>query len=175
MEPLPRFRYHPDPVGTGSVKESQKKCECCDRARGFVYSGPVYAVGNLREALCPWCIATGAAADKFDALFSDDYPLVELGLRPEIIAEVTRRTPGFSGWQQETWSVHCEDACGFVGDASLQDLGTEEAREQLTGPEGVPAERWAAFVAAYTPGGNPSVYVFQCLHCRARCFQIDMT
>jgi uncharacterized protein CbrC (UPF0167 family) len=111
----------------------------------------------------------------FGAMFSDDHSLVEIGLNHEIIVEVTRRTPGFSGWQQETWSTHCDDACAFLGDASKGDLGTQEAREQLADSGGLSAEQWTSFVGAYSPGGNPSVYLFECLHCGARCFQMDMT
>jgi uncharacterized protein CbrC (UPF0167 family) len=137
--------------------------------------GPVYAKDELREAFCPWCIATGAAAEKFDAMFSDDDPLLHSGLDQEIVMEVTRRTPGFIGWQQETWLAHCGDACAFLGDASHEDLLTEEARTQLAGADGVPVERWANFVEAYCPGGNPAVYVFECVACRTRRFSMDFT
>src|SRR6266542_1799858 len=39
--------------------------------RGYVYVGPVYAIEELDEAFCPWCIADGTAAAKFDAEFTD--------------------------------------------------------------------------------------------------------
>ena len=35
-DPLPTFRYHPDPVGTGSVKaEPDTPCLGCSRIRGY--------------------------------------------------------------------------------------------------------------------------------------------
>jgi hypothetical protein len=60
-EPLPDFPYHPDPLATGSIEESPADCVSCGRARGFVYTGSVYAVEEA-EPLCPWCIADGSAA-----------------------------------------------------------------------------------------------------------------
>jgi uncharacterized protein CbrC (UPF0167 family) len=44
----PRFKCHPRPLSTGAIEESDAACECCGRARGFVYRGPIY------------CTATGA-------------------------------------------------------------------------------------------------------------------
>jgi len=40
---LPKFKYHPDPIATGSVAESENICACCEQARGYIYSGPVYS------------------------------------------------------------------------------------------------------------------------------------
>jgi len=39
---LPHFKYHPSPLSTGSIVESDAVCECCDQARGFMYNGSVY-------------------------------------------------------------------------------------------------------------------------------------
>ena len=110
-EEMPTFKYHPDPAGNGLVTASDKTCKCCGKARGFIYRGPVYSVHDLDEGICPWCIADGAAAAKFNATFTDDVPLLDSGgLNPAIVEEITRRTPGYIGWQQETWLTHCGDA-----------------------------------------------------------------
>lgn len=69
---VPTFRYHPDPVASGSVRASPVPCRCCGLARGWLYTGPVYAEEALDEALCPWCIADGTAAARFGASFVDD-------------------------------------------------------------------------------------------------------
>jgi uncharacterized protein len=121
-EPLPDFPYHPDPVATGAVAESDAVCVCCRRARGLLYTGPVYAPADLSEALCPWCIADGAAAARFDASFSD-VPELPDDVPAETIAHVLRRTPGFRGWQQERWLFHCGDGAAFLGTAG-EDGGT---------------------------------------------------
>ena len=70
--PLPKFKYHPDPVATGSVKATEESCICCGRARGFIYVGSAYAEDELDEQICPWCIADGSAHSRFDASFTDE-------------------------------------------------------------------------------------------------------
>jgi uncharacterized protein CbrC (UPF0167 family) len=82
---LPKFKYHPDPVATGAIKPSEEVCECCNRARGYVYTSTIYAEDEI-QFICPWCIADGSAAQKFDGMFSDDYPLKEAGVNEEVIS-----------------------------------------------------------------------------------------
>jgi len=98
---LPVFVYHPFPLQTGAVKPSTDACACCGQPRGFVYTASVYGSSELRGKLCPWCIADGSAASKFELYFSDDHPLLKSGVPKEIVDEVTRRTPGYISWQQE--------------------------------------------------------------------------
>jgi uncharacterized protein CbrC (UPF0167 family) len=97
---LPQFTYHPDPVATGSIKLSGTVCICCEKARGYIYTGPVYAGEELDEQICPWCIADGSAAERFGAEFTDAAGVAS-GLWPavpdSVVEEVSRRTPGFSG------------------------------------------------------------------------------
>src|SRR6185369_1862863 len=119
---LPSFRYHPAPLATGSVVESATTCRCCGRARGYIYASSVYAVESLRDSLCPWCIADGSAATKFDACFSDGDPLIRAGVPVSVVDEVTLRTPGYVSWQQEVWLACCDDACAFHGDATRSEL-----------------------------------------------------
>ena len=99
---LPAFRYHPDPLASGSVVASEATCRCCGHARGHVYVGPVYAEEELSEALCPWCIADGAAAEKFDAEFVDVACFPD-ALPDDAAEEIARRTPGYATWQGEAW------------------------------------------------------------------------
>ena len=172
---FPEFRYHPDPVATGSVKPSGKVCRCCGQARGYISS--VYAQESLREQLCPWCIADGSAAAKFDATFSDAHPLIEAGVANKIAEEVTRRTPGYDSWQQEIWLTCCGDACEFHGAASraeLQALSGGLLGEMLFEWEWSASE-WAEFIKHYQPGGNPAVHKFGCRHCKQPRYHIDFT
>lgn len=174
---LPVFRYHPDPVATGSVKPSDKTCRCCGQNRGYIYTASVYALDELNEAICPFCIADGSAAKKFDATFSDSQPLHQAGVPQQVVDEVTRRTPGYASWQQEVWLSCCGDACEFHGDASrveLRALEGEALKGLLFEIEWSAAE-WEAFVKHYEPGGNPAAYKFICRHCRRTRYDIDST
>src|SRR5687768_12655378 len=105
MLQLPTFRYHPDPIATGSIAASDTRCRVCHQIRGYIYTGPVYAAEELDEGICPWCIADGTAHVQYDAEFVDAAAIGGYGdwdaVPPPIVAEVAYRTPGFSGWQQE--------------------------------------------------------------------------
>jgi uncharacterized protein CbrC (UPF0167 family) len=171
---LPVFRYHPDPVATGSVVASSNACRCCGRARGYIYAGPAYARDELDEALCPWCIADGSAAAKFDATFTDEDGIGGYGdwdaVTPEVVALVATRTPGFAGWQQEQWWTHCGDAAAFLGAAGRTELLAwgDEAITAIRDNAGLDAgAEWDAFFQALDRDSGPTAYVFRCLHCGA--------
>jgi uncharacterized protein CbrC (UPF0167 family) len=80
---------------------------------------------NKIDALCPFCIANGKAAEKFKGEFQS-YTSIE-GISPvpnepntadilkDAIEEVIERTPGYCGCQQEVWLNHCGDLCAFIG------------------------------------------------------------
>jgi uncharacterized protein CbrC (UPF0167 family) len=169
---LPTFRYHPDPLATGSIAHSEGICRCCEKARGFIYTGPVYSSEeDLDGAFCPWCIADGSAAERFSAEFVDPPGIGGYGdweqVPATVLAEVSLRTPSFSGWQQEQWWTHCGDAAEFLGVA-----GAEELQHQWAGA--IPAIREtmrygftdsADYLAALDRDHGPSAYVFRCRHC----------
>src|SRR6201996_3119832 len=119
---LPTFRYHPDPIASGSIAPSDARCACCDPRRGFIYKAAVYCLEALDEALCPWCIADGSAHARFDATFADDAWFTK-DIPQEVIDEVCHRTPAFDSWQSERWLTCCGDAAIFlepVGQAELR-------------------------------------------------------
>lgn len=74
---LPVFKYHPDPLSTGSVIESTVVCKCCGQNKGYIYTSSVYAIEELHNEICPWCIADGSAAKKYGATFVDSDPLYQ--------------------------------------------------------------------------------------------------
>ncbi|WP_146568293.1 CbrC family protein [Posidoniimonas corsicana] len=171
---LPNFRYHPDPVATGNVVESEAECVCCGTARGFIYTGPVYAIEEYDCCICPWCISDGSAHEKLDASFTDENGIGGGGMwdevSEELVEEVAYRTPGFSGWQQEQWWTHCEDAGQFLGRAGrkeLESLGPDAiaAIQDSTGLNDGP--EWQQFFNALDKDGSPTAYVFRCPKCNA--------
>jgi uncharacterized protein CbrC (UPF0167 family) len=173
-ESLPIFRYHPDPVATGAVQASDARCECCAQSRGFVYAGAVYAENDV-DQVCPWCIANGSAAAKFDASFADPHSLAKAGISREVIDEVTRRTPGYESWQGESWLAHCDDACEFHGDASADDVldATPETKELWMAEYDLGEEDWLDVTDGYTPGSDSALYKFVCRHCGVVLFGWD--
>lgn len=170
--PLPTFKYHPDPAATGSIQISDMECVCCRQSRGYIYAGPVYSTEEIDEQICPWCIADGSAANKYDASFTDDASIGDCGdgqaIPDHVIDEVARRTPGFSGWQQEQWFTHCGDAGAFIGAAGREELeqfgesaiaSIQESTGLLPGPE------WEHFFKALDKDGSPRAYIFRCTRC----------
>jgi uncharacterized protein CbrC (UPF0167 family) len=174
---LPNFSYHPDPIATGNVVPSEATCRCCGQARGYIYRASVYCRESLRESLCPWCIADGSAARKFDAVFSDGAPLVQSGVSTDVVEEVTQRTPGYVSWQQETWLCCCGDACEFHGDAPRKELAAFSGQPlaDLLTEWGIDTGTWQRMLAGYEPGGNPAVYKFRCRHCGRLRYGLDFT
>jgi uncharacterized protein CbrC (UPF0167 family) len=175
---LPSFTYHPDPIRSGSVVESDATCRCCQTARGYVYAGPVYADHELDDALCPWCIAEGAAHRTFGATF------VDLDAFPpptpqRAIEEISERTPGYDAWQEERWPSCCDDATSFVAPA-----GIAEIREQFPELEGsvlnhimyqanVSGTAATAMLESLHRDLGPTAFIFRCLHCGRYHFHVD--
>ena len=90
---LPIFKYHPDPISTGNVVKSGTKCVCCEKARSFIYTGPVYAVEEYDQCICPWCIADGSAHEKLEASFTDEDGIGGGGMWDEVSDEVREEVP----------------------------------------------------------------------------------
>ena len=166
---LPRFRYHPDPVATGSIEPCDAACPACGRLRGFRYVGPVYAVEELDDALCPWCIADGTAAARYDAELTDVGWGVPDDVPASVTDEIAHRTPGFHSWQQDHWLYHCGDGCAFLGAAGRSEL--EEHADALAALRreaasfGWDDHQITAYLASLTKGGSPTAYLFRCLVC----------
>jgi uncharacterized protein CbrC (UPF0167 family) len=166
---LPEFLYHPDPVATGAVERSDVQCRACGRARGWIYRGPVYAIEELDDALCPWCIADGTAAAQFDAEFTDVGDDVPDDMPAEVVDTIARRTPGFSGWQQEHWLYHCGDAAVFLGPAGWDELQMHPDALAALRAEGAAYGSSSGELAEYLRSlhreGEPTAYLFRCRHC----------
>lgn|GEM_PF-145528 len=165
---LPVFRYHPDPIATGSVVRSTRTCPVCGQQRGYVYTGPVFSTEEV-EGLCPWCIADGSAADRFEAEFTDIGSGVPAGIAHAVLVEIGKRTPGFAGWQQEHWLFHCDDGAAYlgrIGYAELMPLGhaLEMLREEGF-KRGWAQDQIDAYVKSLSAAASPTAYLFRCVHC----------
>src|SRR5690606_20682997 len=112
-------------------KKEQTHCPVCNQLREYFYEGPFYSIDEV-EGICPWCIANGEAAKKYDASFQDDASCEEVE-KSEYLEELIFRTPGFTGWQQERWLSHCGDFCAikaYVGWNEIKHL-EEELHEDI--------------------------------------------
>lgn len=171
---LPEFKYHPDPISTGSVEASDETCECCQSARGYICTSIIYARDDI-DNICPWCVADGSAAKKFNGTFVDDYPLENAGISASIISEVCERTPSFNSWQQEVWQHHCNDACEYHGNPSKEELKELSGKdlELFLSKEMIDEYEWEDIIENYQEFGNPAVYKFKCKHCSKHLYYTD--
>ncbi len=168
---LPEFIYHPYPILSGVFEASDEDCVCCQQARGYIYTGPVYSIEDLPGQLCPWCIADGSAHKKFNASFTDDTGIGGYGVwepvSQDVVEIVAFRTPGFPGWQQERWWTHCADAAMFVGVVGYDELQKfgEQALAAIAEDSNLTGEELERYLKALSKNGSPTAYLFKCRHC----------
>jgi uncharacterized protein len=175
---LPTFRYHPDPVASGSVVRSDATCECCGDRRGYLYAGPVYSEAALESGLCPWCIADGSAHRRYEATFVDTEAFAE-STPGAVIDEISQRTPGYSAWQAERWPECCGDATAFLGPMGIKEI--REGHRELEGSllnhiiyeMGISGGAATRLLGSLQRDQGPTVYLFRCLECDTHHFHVD--
>ena len=175
---IPNFTYHEQPISTGVIESSSATCSCCGQKRGFVYSGPVRITNQQvtePEELCPWCIADGSAAKKYQLVFVRPGFLASNNLQGDIVSTVTCRTPGYSSWQEPVWLCHCEDACVFCGDLTEEEAQQPDwmaVAEFLGEPLEQAKTSWLSIASLYKQA-DPSIFKFRCRHCGKVFYQLD--
>lgn len=174
---FPLFRFHPDPIQSGSVIPSGATCCVCHEARGHIYAGPIYGECDEIEALCPWCIADGSAHQRYEVTFHEadlagDPP-------PEVREEIDERTPGFATFNPIEWPACCQSPMAY-----LEPVGIAEIRARHytlegglmgrivheLGLSGGAANR---FLESFRRDTSPTVHVFHCLQCDTKQGVID--
>ncbi len=126
----------------------------------------------MEDALCPWCIADGKAAAKFDATFVDSEGFTE-EVPEEMARVVCERTPGFCAWQTERWQVCCGEPAAFVRPAGLKEI--RQAYPQAEGELmmfivhelGISGGAARRMLESLRRDQSPTAFVFKCLHCDA--------
>jgi len=169
---LPKFKYHPDPVKTGSFIKSDEICECCKEKKGYIYYGTLFADEDI-EYLCPWCIKNGDAYKKFSVEFVDPNAIGDYGqlsqVSDEIKYELSHLTPSFYGWQEIRWWTHCNDASAFLGlfgKNELEALNDNALINQLKSEISLDDLTWTEYYDLLAVDDSPTAYVFQCIHCK---------
>lgn len=166
------FKYHPDPIRTGSLKQGGRhRCNCCNEFKSVWYQGPFYSEFDV-DVLCPECIKSGKAADKFEGRFTDISNADRI-LDEDKREELSKRTPGYFAWQQEHWLAHCDDYCAFidyVGWSDIIDMGIADTVEYDEDKSGFSLE---TVKARMTSDGSMCGYLFECLHCGKYFLYVD--
>ncbi|MFI9813795.1 CbrC family protein [Saccharothrix variisporea] len=177
MESPPTFRFNPNAYELGFVVAERVRCSCCERDRDWRYRGSFYTTAS-DVRLCPWCIADGSAAERFDGEFSDWSGIDGVGSVPPVDAEAARevatRTPSYPSWQQEQWRAHCGLPCAFLGFVGADDLPAllpdPVLEADVDGGLGFPGELVRAYLSRE---GTLAGYLFRCLVCGAHRLHVD--
>lgn len=161
--PLPTFKYMPNPIQANIFKTGELVvCDCCEQEVDIYCTKGIYAIEEV-EYLCPSCIHSGLAAQKFDGQFQQDLLNSELVKNDDYTDEVLHRTPGYISWQGNDWVAHCTDYCafiGYVGWRELVDMGITEEFEHFNG------HTKEELAATLRNNGSHQGYLFQCLECQ---------
>lgn len=163
LKDLPFFKYHPDPLETGSFEEGEEKiCPCCGNKSKVYYSSFPYCSEHV-EYICPTCISNGEAARKFDADFVQN---AEWHGAPdkEKDDELFRRTPGYMSWQGEYWLSCCDDYCAYMGTVGTRELKAMNIADEVIA-EYVQRGAFEDIGEYLVKDGPMCGYLFKCLHC----------
>jgi len=131
-----------------------------------MYVGPMFHLEEPEE-VCLWCIASGLAADRWNATFCSVHN-APAGV-PETIKEIIeRRTPAFMSWQDPQWIFSQTDAMVFVGEVDGQTIVDESNRQKINACLNALRQFHGSWteeaLAGVKIGGEPSVYLFQDRH-----------
>lgn len=115
--------------------------------------------------MCPWCIADGGAAAKWDASFNDIHGVSRLKVPRDVVDIIYRRTPGFSNWQSNMWMFAETDAMVFLGEVNGSNILNEGSAEKIEACLAALA-KWQSLrdievLKTIMPGGEPAIYLFQ--------------
>ena len=168
---LPKFRYHPDPLETGSFIEGEAKvCPCCGNESSVYYVKSPYAQDDV-DYLCPVCISNGEASKKFDAEFVQDAEW-DFEEDKEKNEELFYRTPGYLSWQGEYWLSCCNDYCAYLGSVGTNELNEMGIAEEVF-EEYNKRNEFADVEKYLVKDGHICGYLFRCLHCKKYHLYVD--
>lgn len=176
-QPLPSFRFHPDPLQSGSIEPSPKPCGCCGQARGYVYTGPCYVEDDFDTELCPWCIADGKAHRRFGVTFHELEP--GPGIDTAIADEIEERTPGFATFNPVAWPSCCGGPMAYLEPAGHTELKARHAEllgrlvPSLEAAMRLPRADAERLVDSLQRDHSPCAHVFRCAECRTSRAEID--
>ena len=163
LKDLPFFKYHPDPLETGSFEEGEEKiCPCCGNKSKVYYSSFPYCSEDV-EYICPTCISNGEAARKFDAEFVQNAEWHGEN-DEEKDDELFHRTPGYMSWQGEHWLSCCDDYCAYMGTVGTRELKAMDIADEVI-EEYVKRGAFEDIGEYLVKDGPMCGYLFKCLHC----------
>lgn len=169
---LPKFKYSPNAYKLDIFKTEDGICSVCNNKSNLKYTGSFYSIDEP-EYICPWCIANGKAAEKYDGEFNDycgietvspDPNDTKCSIPEELLLEVTNKTPSYNSCQQEEWLTHCNEPCAFLAYADGKRIEPliEELKEDIENNLGAEIDY---VTNNLTTDGSFVGYLFRCVKC----------
>lgn len=170
---LPKFKYNLKPLDNRIIVKRSEMCPVCNKETEYVYEGPFYSVEDV-ENICPWCIANGDAATKYDGEFQDIAQCEDVD-RQEYIDELVHRTPGYIGWQQEEWLSHCGNFCAFIEYVGWSEIAhlKDELKEDLNRIKNDYGLTQEKLEECLINDGHLQGYLFKCVVCGKHRITVD--
>ena len=164
---LPKFKYHPNVYDCGVVEFGRGTCNCCGKETD-AYVRSMYTREDV-DCICMECVASGAAAEKFDGEFIQDADPVD---NDEAREELFCRTPGYVSWQGENWAACCNDYCEYIGAVGTEELEELGIADEFFEEDGS-FDGWDYAREFLTKDGSLCGYLFRCLHCGKYHLRVD--
>ena len=172
---LPIFKYNPYPIKLDVIIEKETICPVCEKKQNYVYEGSFFSEEEVR-GICPWCIADGSAAKKYNGEFQDVASCDEVD-EEEYLNELIYRNPGYIGWQQEYWLSHCGDFCSIIDYVGWKEIKHLE-NELMDDISRICKEYQMSiqdFKNTLFNKGDFQGYLFQCNCCKQHRLHVDMS
>ncbi|HIW05898.1 MAG TPA: CbrC family protein [Candidatus Ignatzschineria merdigallinarum] len=175
----PYFKYHPNAYLLDLFVEKEGICSICNEARSLKYEASFYSV-EKPDYICPFCIADGGAAQKYDGEFNDYCGIEGVSADPndpsptipqEMLLDICKRTPSYISWQQEAWLTHCNEPCAFIDYANRETIAPfrEEVISEL---DSSLSEEVLEYISK---DGDCVGYLFQCVQCGKHKLHVDFS
>lgn len=177
---LPEFKYSPNAYKIDVFEKEEGECSVCSQQRSLKYTGSFYSVDEP-DYICPWCIADGSAAKKYEGEFNDSVGVetpVDYERSDEVkasfenkVTEIAERTPSYVSWQQEVWLTHCNEPCAFIDyvDSKVIQPILHELEDDI---ENTGYDR-KLIIEHLSSQGSLVGYLFKCLHCGTHRLHVD--
>ena len=160
-----RFKYHPNvweqEVFSKEEGDLLRICQCCGKETEYFLS-IVYTKEDV-DCICPECVASGKAAEKFDGQFIQDAESDKVDDKNKI-DELFKRTPGYISWQGEYWLACCNDFCAYIGEVGTKELEKMGVADEVF-KEYDAKDEYKDVRNYLVKGGALCGYLFKCLHC----------
>jgi ankyrin repeat protein len=187
LDPLPVFTYFASAELCSEIENTSQPCDCCKKRPGCLLKTPLIDNNDNEEVVCPWCISTGKAAQKFKI-----HPnCTELADEDTIhdqtaIEELKKRTPPFTTWQDNFWLTHCGLPCQYKGRVGWKEIEAlfpqiEIGEIHCTGKKGPEfhvrekkSDLIAFLISSLHKEGSCTGYLFRCVKCHQLSLYFDL-